>query len=105
MTNEQTGPTAEQQRMTSQSDCPTVCDQQSSGQPALQEEEPDRHDSVLEHEDGEDLGLPEIVKERLKLQRSLFEEKQRMYMFEKNYLQSAALYCHGNILAGGTLCA
>lgn len=67
---------------------------------ALEVQDPFQNDPVLEHDELEDLGLPEITKERIKLQRSLFEEKHRMYMFEKNYLQSAALYCHGNILAG-----
>lgn len=47
------------------------------------------------------LGLPEIMKEKMKLQQSLLLEKRRMYMFEKNYLQSSAsVHSHGNILAG-----
>lgn len=66
----------------------------------MDEQEPFRPDCFPSHEELEELGLPDIVKERIKLQRSLLEEKHRMYMFEKNYLQSAALYCHGNILAG-----
>lgn len=66
----------------------------------MDEQEPFRPDCFPNHEELEELGLPDIVKERIKLQRSLLEEKHRMYMFEKNYLQSAALYCHGNILAG-----
>ena len=66
--------------------CSSECNLEPPGRVALEEQEPFQNDSVIEHDELEDLGLPEITKERIKLQRSLFEEKHRMYMFEKNYL-------------------
>lgn len=99
MTDDDRPGTRPQADKSSTPDCPEAM-YLHSDRIGLEEQELFHSETFVSHEDLEELGLPEVVKERIKLQRSLLEEKHRMYMFEKNYLQSAAMYCHGNILAG-----